>query len=254
MVHHMDDNVGLVHQMPFVCDRDGFPATLEKVKSIPLFIVNRKNRKVYVLKTKIKIQFKFQNYFQFMNCRRFQVYFGTAHARIYLAADLLGVNCPTGMSTLMRKNLIDDAGGLKAFGCYLAEDYFLAKSITDSGWKIRISHQPAWQNSGICEIPAFQARVTRYLITKFWISTLSVFSNHPRFVCFSIQMGETAYCNATNNDPFRASFRVYDARRFGRMGCQLDPRLGCAGFLLGPCSRLVHARLGASFHRSGKEI
>ena len=31
MIHHMDDNVGLVHQMPFVCDRDGFPATLEKV-------------------------------------------------------------------------------------------------------------------------------------------------------------------------------------------------------------------------------
>ena len=32
MVQHMKEDVGLIHQMPFVCDRDGFPATLEKVK------------------------------------------------------------------------------------------------------------------------------------------------------------------------------------------------------------------------------
>ena len=32
MVDHMTDDVGLIHQMPFVCDRPGFPATLEKVK------------------------------------------------------------------------------------------------------------------------------------------------------------------------------------------------------------------------------
>jgi len=31
MVIHMDEDVALVHQMPFVCDREGFPATVEKV-------------------------------------------------------------------------------------------------------------------------------------------------------------------------------------------------------------------------------
>lgn len=31
MVTHMDDKTGLVHQMPFTCDRQGFPAILEKV-------------------------------------------------------------------------------------------------------------------------------------------------------------------------------------------------------------------------------
>ncbi len=31
MVAHMTDSVGLVHQMPFACDRSGLPATLEKV-------------------------------------------------------------------------------------------------------------------------------------------------------------------------------------------------------------------------------
>lgn len=91
-----------------------------------------------------------------------QIYFGTAHARIYLISDFVRVNCATGMSSLMRKSLIDEAGGLKAFGCYLAEDFFLAKSIKDRGWRIRISHQPAWQNTGHCAIPSFQARITRW--------------------------------------------------------------------------------------------
>ncbi|XP_071453422.1 ceramide glucosyltransferase [Hetaerina americana] len=120
MVHHMKDNVGLVHQMPFSSDREGFAGTLEKI------------------------------------------YFGTVQARIYLAADFVGVNCHTGMSTIMRKALIDEVGGIKAFGCYLAEDFFFAKSMTDRGWRISICSQPAWQNSGICEVNSFQARLTRW--------------------------------------------------------------------------------------------
>ena len=59
------------------------------------------------------------------------MYFGTAHARIYLSADFLRINCPTGMSALMRKKLLDDVGGIAAFGQYLAEDFFFAKSFTD---------------------------------------------------------------------------------------------------------------------------
>lgn len=31
MVEYMTDKVGLVHQMPFTCDREGFAATFEKV-------------------------------------------------------------------------------------------------------------------------------------------------------------------------------------------------------------------------------
>ncbi|CAG2053890.1 unnamed protein product, partial [Timema podura] len=120
MVLHMTEFIGLVHQMPFTCDRKGFAATLEKI------------------------------------------YFGTAQARIYLSADFLGIICHTGMSTLMRKSLIDDVGGLAKFGCYLAEDFFFAKSLTNRGWKMRISSQPAWQNSGLCEISSFQARLTRW--------------------------------------------------------------------------------------------
>ena len=32
MVDAMKENVGLVHQMPYTCDRVGLPSTLEKVK------------------------------------------------------------------------------------------------------------------------------------------------------------------------------------------------------------------------------
>ena len=125
MVSLMKPDVALVHQMPYTCDRKGFPATLEKV------------------------------------------YFGTAHARIYLSADLLGINCPTGMSALMRKAVLDEVGGIKAFSQYLAEDFFFAKSFTDRGWRIRISSQPAWQNSATPDVESFQNRMARWAKLRF---------------------------------------------------------------------------------------
>ncbi|XP_022650237.1 ceramide glucosyltransferase-like isoform X1 [Varroa destructor] len=125
MVLCMAPDVGLVHQMPFTCDRAGFAAILEKV------------------------------------------YFGTAHARIYLCSDLLGVNCATGMSALMRKDILDKAGGMQSFSQYLAEDYFFAKTFADRGWKISVSSQPAWQNSGTCDVVLFQQRLTRWSKLRF---------------------------------------------------------------------------------------
>ncbi|XP_067640467.1 ceramide glucosyltransferase [Eurosta solidaginis] len=91
-----------------------------------------------------------------------KIFFGTVQSRIYLSADLLGINCHTGMSCLLRKCVIDELGGLKIFGCYLAEDFFIAKAIKDKGWKMRISNQPAMQNSGICNINSFQERLIRW--------------------------------------------------------------------------------------------
>lgn len=125
MVNHMHDDVALVHQMPFICDS------------------SRKNFQSIVEK----------------------VYFGTAHARAYLTADLLSINCPTGMSALMRKQLLDEVGGIKAFGQYLAEDFFFAKSFTNRGWKIRISSQPAWQNSASSSdtLSTLNGRIERWI-------------------------------------------------------------------------------------------
>uniref|UniRef100_A0A1A9WQA1 ceramide glucosyltransferase n=1 Tax=Glossina brevipalpis TaxID=37001 RepID=A0A1A9WQA1_9MUSC len=91
-----------------------------------------------------------------------KIFFGTVQSRIYLSADLLSINCHTGMSCLLRKSVIDELGGLKTFGCYLAEDFFIAKAVMEHGWKMRISSQPAMQNSGICDISSFQARLIRW--------------------------------------------------------------------------------------------
>jgi len=120
MVSHMTDSVGLVHQMPFSCDRSGLSATLEKV------------------------------------------YFGTSHARMYLAANCIGINCATGMSALMRKEILEAEGGLKAFGKYLAEDYFMAQAVQDRGLHTVICSQPALQNAGDSSIQLFQNRITRW--------------------------------------------------------------------------------------------
>jgi len=141
MVLQMKEDVGLVHQVPFTCDRKGFSSTLEKV------------------------------------------YFGTAHARIYLSADFVGVNCPTGMSALMRKSLIDEVGGLDTFANYLAEDFFLAKSLTDRGWKLQISSQPAWQNPGVSDIDTFKNRLTRWAKLRFAMVPHTIFLE-PFSECF----------------------------------------------------------------------
>lgn len=135
MVLDMEENVALVHQMPFVkANRDGFSAIFETV------------------------------------------YFGTAHARAYLTADLLGINCATGMSALMRKHLLDEVGGIKAFGQYLAEDFFFAKSFADRGWDIAICRQPAWQNSSSGEtIWNLYTRIERWIKLRFAMIPLITF-------------------------------------------------------------------------------
>lgn len=37
MVNHMSEKTGIVHQMPFTSDRNGFAATLEKVIIVIIF-------------------------------------------------------------------------------------------------------------------------------------------------------------------------------------------------------------------------
>ncbi|XP_045762044.1 ceramide glucosyltransferase [Maniola jurtina] len=91
-----------------------------------------------------------------------KVYFGTAQARLYLGADLLGINCHVGMSSLVRRAALEEAGGLAAFGDFLAEDYFMAKAVVARGWRMRVASQPALQNAGDKSVRALQARLRRW--------------------------------------------------------------------------------------------
>ncbi|CAF3177984.1 unnamed protein product [Rotaria socialis] len=127
----MTEDVGLVHQMPFTANRQGFAGTVEKV------------------------------------------YFGTQHARMYMAINLLGVNCVTGMSCLIRKACIDQVGGLKAFGRYIAEDYYLAYEVSKQGFKLRVAPTPAQQNSGNYSIKSWTDRMIRWCKLRMRLSPLA---------------------------------------------------------------------------------
>lgn len=91
-----------------------------------------------------------------------QVYFGTMQARNCLSANACNINCSTGMSCLLRREVLDQAGGLAPFGKYLAEDHFIAEGIRKQGYKVVLSTLPALQNSGNCEISDFHKRLVRW--------------------------------------------------------------------------------------------
>ena len=80
---------------------------------------------------------------------------------MYLTANVFGFNCATGMSSLMRKKVLEKLGGLKTFGHYLAEDYFIAQAFLREGYKIDISSQPAQQSPGDTSVASFQSRISR---------------------------------------------------------------------------------------------
>ncbi|XP_064799678.1 ceramide glucosyltransferase [Oncorhynchus masou masou] len=111
-----------------------------------------------------------------------QVYFGTSHPRSYISANVTGIKCVTGMSCLMRKDILDQAGGLIAFAQYIAEDYFMAKAIADRGWKFSMATQVAMQNSGSYSIAQFQSRMIRW--AKLRINMLPATICEPISECF----------------------------------------------------------------------
>lgn len=121
MMSEMEEKVGLVNQMPFVYDKEGFAANLQKI------------------------------------------YFGTSHSRMYLFGYLVRLNPHNGMSSLLRKTILDETGGIKQFGEYLAEDFFIAKCINEKGWIVKLSTRPALQNCALSEVRGFIDRHTRWI-------------------------------------------------------------------------------------------
>jgi ceramide glucosyltransferase len=120
MVSYLNDKTVLVHQLPFVCLRQGFAGILE------------------------------------------MAYFGCAQARMYLVSDLFGFICLTGMSFIIKKEILEDAGGLGAYAKYIAEDYFIAQTVHRKNLHFSISSLPALQNSGVCNVRAYQERMIRW--------------------------------------------------------------------------------------------
>ncbi|XP_065842593.1 ceramide glucosyltransferase-B-like isoform X2 [Oscarella lobularis] len=93
-----------------------------------------------------------------------KIYFGTQHARVYLVADMLKRNCANGMSWLLRKSALEEVGGLAAFSEYLAEDFFIGKTLWERGWKLSLCSLPALQNPSatVTSLSRFRNRMIRW--------------------------------------------------------------------------------------------
>lgn len=112
-----------------------------------------------------------------------KIYFGTQHAKMYLTANFFNINCATGMSCLMRKNVIDEVGGLKHFAQYLAEDFFLAEMFQKKGYRLRISSHPAQQNAGTYSVPVLHKRLMRWCKLRTAMTPATIFFE-PISLCF----------------------------------------------------------------------
>jgi ceramide glucosyltransferase len=114
-----------------------------------------------------------------------QVYFGTMQARNCLSANAVGINCSTGMSCLLRRDILDIVGGLQSFAKYLAEDFFIAEAIRSQGYKVVLSTTPALQNSGNSSMSDFHKRLVRWAQLRITMLPLLIFLE-PLGECFML--------------------------------------------------------------------
>ncbi|CAO3609349.1 unnamed protein product [Cunninghamella blakesleeana] len=101
-----------------------------------------------------------------------QVFLNTNHAKMYLAINKVGIaSCVMGKSNLYRKSDLDKAGGLKAFGKYMAEDNIIGEALWALGLRHRMSADMACQVLGnitpkeYCGRRARWVRLRKYIVT-----------------------------------------------------------------------------------------
>ncbi|XP_070210843.1 ceramide glucosyltransferase-like isoform X2 [Littorina saxatilis] len=124
-----------------------------------------------------------------------KIYFGCALARYYIAFNILGMCCVTGMSYIFKKSVLDSLDGLGWFGRYLAEDFFLTKAIHDRGFKLVLSAYPAQQNVSSTSVKSFVDRMVRWLRLRLNMLTVVASFLEPLTECMTLgaAMAATLY-------------------------------------------------------------
>ncbi|KAK0416529.1 hypothetical protein QR680_012544 [Steinernema hermaphroditum] len=112
-----------------------------------------------------------------------QIYFGTDHAKICLAERCLRFIGVSGMSSLVRKEALDECGGIATFNYYIAEDHLIAVALKKRGWDVDMCSLPALQNSAGVTIASFHNRMFRWMKLRLSMVPLLILLD-PLHDCF----------------------------------------------------------------------
>ncbi|KAJ1946171.1 Ceramide glucosyltransferase [Linderina macrospora] len=100
----------------------------------------------------------------------------TNHCRMYLAINAAGIaSCLMGKSNLYYKSALDHAGGLAAFGHYLAEDNMIGQALWHAGWKHTMTGDLARQPADIHSFAEYCSRRVRWVRTRKYNVTFATF-------------------------------------------------------------------------------
>jgi ceramide glucosyltransferase len=89
-------------------------------------------------------------------------FLNTYQARWQLAADTVGLGFAQGKSMLWRKELLDQAGGIRALGVEIAEDAAATKVVRAQGLRVRLVDAPFEQPLGTRNRPQILDRQIRW--------------------------------------------------------------------------------------------
>ncbi|KAJ2684365.1 Ceramide glucosyltransferase, partial [Coemansia spiralis] len=91
----------------------------------------------------------------------------TNHCRMYLAINAVGIaSCLMGKSNIYYKSALDSAGGLAAFGKYLAEDNMIGQALWRAGWRHTMTGDLARQPADIGSFADYCSRRIRWVRTR----------------------------------------------------------------------------------------
>jgi ceramide glucosyltransferase len=120
------------------------------------------------------------------------VYLNTFYARWMYLAQAFGVSTVVGKSMLFKKSVFERLGGLRTFGCYIAEDYMAGKAMYHLGMRVAIMPSPIRQYIGRYSIKNFWQRHLRWGRIRKSHAPIA-FSFEPIFmVTFSALLGAVA--------------------------------------------------------------
>ena len=114
-----------------------------------------------------------------------KVLFGGWVAKMAIILDFLHLPAVVSAALLVRKSVLEECGGMSAFGQYLAEDFQIGKQFDKKGYKCLIGDRLAWQNPAHCNLYDTFNRIIRWKKLRHTSNPLIILVE-PITQCFSL--------------------------------------------------------------------